>query len=147
MLINAMDFLHYGLGRYDMQIIYSKVSENIWEAVEKQGGPINEVNRIREKCGLHKINQVSNFRTVKKAWKTPLLEGRGVVISIQSLSFRYKMNEEIKNVFEWFIQERPMFKIDSIETPKFDLFFIHLKKEKQESTTDEIPVQIPDSPL
>lgn len=147
-LEKAIDFLHYGLGsKYDIQIIHGKLTESRFEALEKQGGNLVDVNRLREKQGLHKINQDRNFKVMKKGWGKNLLDGTGCVFAIQSRSFRYKLTDEIKNVLEWFKQEQPMFKIEPFETPKFHLFFIHLKKEKQETKTDETPVQIPDPSL
>lgn len=145
---NAMDLIHYGLGsRYDLQVMFGKLTEEFFNVLEKQGGKLDEVNRLRESVKLHPINQPMNFKMVKKGWKNALIDGTGLVFAIQSKQYKHKSNRDIDNALEWFKQVKPMFKIEKLETPKYDLFFIHLKKEKQESTPDETPVQIPDSTL
>ena len=147
-IINAIDLIHYGLGmRYDVQIIFGKQTEDRLAMLEKQGGNITEVNKLREKFALHPLNPVMNFKVLKKGWGKALLDGSGIVFAIQAKQYRFKKNRDIENVIAWIEQERPMFKIDSINCPKYDLFFISLKKAKEEKTDDEKSVQISDSAL
>lgn len=145
---NAIELIHYGLGsRYDLQVMFGKMGEDYFSAIEKQGANLVEVNKLRESVKLHPINPPMNFKVVKKNWKGGLIDGTGLVFCIQSKQYKHKTNRDIDNALEWFKQIKPMFKIERLEAPKYDLFFIHLKKEKQESTPDETPVQIPDPTL
>jgi hypothetical protein len=145
---NAIDFIHYGLGmKYDIQLIFGKLSEDRLSALEKQGSNINDVNKLREKNGMIPLNPSMNFKILKKGWGKNLLDGSGLVFAVQSKQYRFKTNRDIEGVFEWFIQEKPLFKIETINCPKYDLFFITFKKSKEEKPIDETPVQILDPTL
>ncbi|MFM9143748.1 MAG: hypothetical protein ACKOPP_07115 [Bacteroidota bacterium] len=145
---NAIDLIHYGLGvKYDLQIIFGKQDEEHCKTLEKQGSNLDEVNKLRNKIGFGPLSPPMNFKVLKKGWSKYLLDGTGLVFAVQTKQFRHKINNEIQNAFDWFIQNKPMFKIETINCPKYDLFFIHLIPSKEETKPDETSVQIPDTTL
>jgi len=105
------------------------------------------VNKLRSKINLHPLAPPMNFKVIKKSWSKFLLDGSGLVFAVQTKQYRHKINRDIQNAFEWFLQNKPMFKIETMNCPKYDLFFIHLIPTKQEPIIDETPIQILDPSL
>lgn len=135
-----LNLFSYGLGKsYDIKILIGRVSNELWEAYEKQGGSLDEVNSLRDKFKLYKLNPKSNVKIVKKAWAKNVVNGRGCVILIQKFAYKLAENKEITNAIDWMYSQLPEVKIDKISVGSYDVFYLgyKFKEQKEESIKQE----------
>lgn len=138
----AITLFHYGLGRsYDIQIMYGKMNEDQFHCLEKQGGELNSVNKLRDSLSLKKLNPLNNIPVVKKKWGKNLIAGTGVVFTVQKKVYRYKLNRDIETVMEWFGQLKPELKMDTFTNDQFTSIFIgyNLKETKEDVPKEAAP--------
>ena len=124
----AVQTFHFGLGKhYDLQILYGRLSEDLFYLFEKQGGDLMAINKLRSSFNLHLLNQNSNIKVVKWNWGVGLITGMGCCFTVQRASYRYQLNDDILNAIRWFQQEFHDFVVDFCENDKYCTIYIALK--------------------
>lgn len=141
-IINAINWLQFALGKsYNISIIIGRVSEEMWQVYEKQGSDLNEINSLRDKFNLNKLNPKTNFKLVKKAWGKNIINGKAAVIVIQKYGLRLKDNKDIISALEWLPKQCQDIKTDKFSNERYDVYYIGYKfKEQKEEQVIEQPV-------
>lgn len=143
-LIQILNYLLHSLGKsYSITVVIGMVSQDMWQAYEKQGGDLNEVNAQREKCGLYKLNIKSNQKIVKKAWAKNVMKGNGCVIHIQKYALKFAENRDITVALELLAKKYPEIKVDKVNSGNYDTFYVgyKFKEAKEEEAKQEVVIQ------
>ena len=138
----AVLLFHFGLGKtYDIQVLHAKLNEDQLHCIEKQGGDLEAVNKLRVSLSLHKLNSHTNIQVIKKKWGKYLLNGTGIVIAVQKKAYRYKKTRDIEMVIEWFQQLKPELKIETHTNPQYESIFIgyNVKETKEDVVKEAAP--------
>jgi hypothetical protein len=131
--------LHWGAGRYDLNILLGKINESDWPVYELQGQNLNELNAERNKIGLHSMDRVANNKIVEPNWISSLKNGRGVVVIFTNGDFRNKSNLQIELALAWLVEKFPNLIVEKCENKKFDSFLLTFTKLKTKKIVVEQP--------
>ena len=140
-IIDALNYIEYVLGgSYRVSVKIPLVGQELWQAYEKQGGDLEEVNLIREKYGLYKLTADDNIKIVKKSWGKNIIKGNGCVFIIRKYAVNYKENRDISKALDWVTKKYPDFKVDKVSLPGYDSFYIgyKFKEAKEEEVMQEV---------
>ena len=146
---SALDYLAFALGKsYNIRVLIGRVSQELWSGYEKQGSNVDEVNAIREKFGLYKLNQATNIKIVKRSWGKNIINGNGCVIVIQKAAYKYFENVQIAAAFEWLTSKFPDIKMDKVSTKTYDVFYVgykfkEVREEEPKPVLKEEVIEIP----
>jgi hypothetical protein len=138
-LANVVQTLHWGAGRYDLNILLGKINESDWPVYELQGQNLNELNAERNKIGLHSMDRVANNKIVEPNWISSLKNGRGVVVIFTNGDFRNKSNLQIELALAWLVEKFPNLIVEKCENKKFDSFLLTFTKLKTKKIVVEQP--------
>ena len=141
-LATVVSTLHWGAGRYDLNILLGKVDESNWPVYELQGGNLNELNVERNKIGLHSMDRAANNKIVEPNWISVLKNGRGVVVVFTNRDFRNKSNPQIETALSWLNERFPNLIIEKCENKKFDSFLLTFTKLKSKKIVVEQTTEI-----
>lgn len=132
-LIAALALFDHLLGdRVHVQVLAGKISADEWDALEKSGGSLDEVNAARKKIDLHPQDPKRNFRLVKKAFEKSLRSGNGVLVVITDGANRFKVSDpSFKETFTFIAEQHHGVKASVTEsTDSFDTVFFEYVEPK-----------------